>query len=91
MGALQTIMGILAGHSWWFVTTYLPNHAVPRLRHRNPFTVPLMWRALFNRGAPGTTAPSRTKVTSGVSVSRPLSANEAVRHRWGSGQRLGGE
>ncbi|BEI89600.1 uncharacterized protein CcaverHIS019_0209620 [Cutaneotrichosporon cavernicola] len=92
--ALLSVMGILTGHFWWFMTVYLPLHAPPHLRRPNPFTVPRWYRSLFQRRSRVTRTASVTKAT-GVTASGPsprfANANDAVRHRWGSGQRLGAE
>ncbi|BEJ12501.1 hypothetical protein CspHIS471_0209610 [Cutaneotrichosporon sp. HIS471] len=93
-GALLSLMGILTGHFWWFMTAYLPLHAPPHLRRPNPFTVPRWYRSLFQRRSRVTRTASVTKAP-GVTASGPsprfANANDAVRHRWGSGQRLGAE
>ncbi|WVQ98287.1 hypothetical protein IAU59_005410 [Kwoniella sp. CBS 9459] len=89
--ALGGITGVLAGHLWWFISTYLPLYAPTHLRRPNPLGTPLRFRSLF--------APSATTNSSGVRAYRPegsssatsnTEAAAAVRHRWGGGQRLGG-
>ncbi len=77
------------------MTVYLPLLAPPRLRRRNPFNVPRWYRSLFQRRTGAVrTASGPKNVAAGVTASGPqrfANANDAVRHRWGSGQRLGAE
>lgn len=72
----------------WFISTYLPRHAATRHRRPNPLQTPLYFRSFFpSRGRSSTS-------TTGFTASAPRNANdavEAVRHRWGSGNKLGGE
>jgi Derlin-2/3 len=100
---LGCMLGLLAGHLYWFATTYLPTQAPPRLRRANPFAVPAWFRRHFPRGSvagfsssSGSGSGSSARTTGraqGFTVSRPEGddAAAAVRHRWGSGQKLGGE
>jgi Derlin-2/3 len=99
-------MGILAGHVWWFCSSYLPLHAPANLKRSNPLRAPIRWKALFNDNAGrltrtswggmrqgGTTSVNNSSGSATALQSRPQDrseAVEAVRHRWGGGQKLGG-
>ncbi|KAK6903485.1 derlin-2/3 [Kwoniella mangroviensis CBS 10435] len=91
MKAMGGILGLLSGHLWWFISTYLPLHAPTHLRRPNPLAPPLRFRQLFRRNTPDRSAgfgayrpESRTTATA---ANDPAAA---VRHRWGGGHRLGG-
>ncbi|ORX35854.1 Der1-like family-domain-containing protein [Kockovaella imperatae] len=103
--ALNGLMGIIAGHAWWFCSTYLPDHAPTSVRRPNPLAMPLRFQALFrSRTRASTTTYGATRLGSGAGTrlgSQAASTSnttardnenvvEAMRHRWGSGQRLGG-
>ncbi|ODO07790.1 hypothetical protein I350_03369 [Cryptococcus amylolentus CBS 6273] len=45
--ALGGIVGLLAGHLWWFLFTYLPSHAPSHLRRANPLATPLFFKRQF--------------------------------------------
>ena len=100
--ALGGVMGLLAGHLWWFLSTYLPVHAPARIKRPNPLPPPVRFKALFSppsrssggawrtgaQNAGATFGSSGTGTARGPARPDPV---EAVRHRWGGGQRLGGE
>ncbi|KAK4684065.1 hypothetical protein P7C73_g6141, partial [Tremellales sp. Uapishka_1] len=98
--AIVGVLGIIAGHLWWYLSTYLPFHAPAHLRRRNPLPTPVRFRALFSPPASRTfssTSWGGTRVApaaSGASTARDTTASQsaadAVRHRWGGGQKLGG-
>ncbi|WVQ80228.1 hypothetical protein IAT38_002333 [Cryptococcus sp. DSM 104549] len=92
MKAMGGVIGLVAGHLWWFLSTYLPLYAPTRLRRKNPLATPARFRALFTHTRPVFhSTGSRLTASSGTSSARPDDAAQAVRHRWGGGQRLGGE
>ncbi|KAL7419131.1 hypothetical protein Q5752_005967 [Cryptotrichosporon argae] len=102
--ALGGLLGLLAGHIWWFISTYMPTYAPGRLRRPNPLATPRWFRSYFAGPAGGFTrtswggvrmAPAAGRTTGAstgqTSARAGQSAADAVRHRWGSGQRLGAE
>ncbi|WOO76960.1 Derlin-2 [Vanrija pseudolonga] len=94
-GFYAGLIGIIAGHLWWFISTYLPLHAPARLRRPNALGTPRWFRRLFV-GSGSSTAGRTTSFSGGITATdyrdnQAGSAAAAVRHRWGSGQRLGGE
>ncbi|KAK1921783.1 Der1-like family-domain-containing protein [Papiliotrema laurentii] len=92
--AIGGIMGVVAGHFWWFCSSFLPLHAPAHLRRSNPLQAPVRFRALFNPPVRPSFSASGATSTGTSSSRRPLGREdptEAVRHRWGGGQRLGGE
>ncbi|KAK8847622.1 hypothetical protein IAR55_005481 [Kwoniella newhampshirensis] len=92
MKASGGVIGVLAGHLWWFLATYLPLHAPTHLRRSNPLAPPSFFRGLFAPTSRSTFAvPGRTWVQTPAATTARPSPTEAVRHRWGGGQRLGGE
>ena len=80
----------------WFCSSYLPLHAPTAHRRPNPLATPIRFRALFapRRGNGSTYGPTPTSTSTASSTStqtrQTSDAVEAVRHRWGGGQRLGG-
>ncbi|ODN79416.1 hypothetical protein L202_03407 [Cryptococcus amylolentus CBS 6039] len=50
--ALGGIVGLLAGHLWWFLFTYLPSHAPSHLRRANPLATPLFFKRQFPASQP---------------------------------------
>jgi Derlin-2/3 len=109
--ALMGVIGLLAGHTWcvsspispstiadkyrWFLSTYLPLHAPPRVRRPNPLRTPIRFQALFPRssssGSGRMASGSGKPVAAGAAGQKRAEAVDAVRHRWGGGNRLGGE
>ncbi|WVR04820.1 hypothetical protein IAU60_001832 [Kwoniella sp. DSM 27419] len=85
--AMGGIMGVLAGHLWWFLSTYLPLHAPTHLRRANPLATPGRFKNQFANAT--RTSITSASTTGGTTTSRSGAAGE-VRHRWGGGQRLGG-
>ncbi|KAL1413266.1 hypothetical protein Q8F55_001021 [Vanrija albida] len=90
---LAGLLGVIVGHFWWFISTYLPLHAPARLRRPNALAAPRWFRRLFvARSGPTTRFSSGITATDyRANSTSNSSAAEAVRHRWGSGQRLGEE
>ncbi|EIW71044.1 hypothetical protein TREMEDRAFT_59988 [Tremella mesenterica DSM 1558] len=94
MKAISGLLGLFAGHLWWFLSSYLPVHAPVRLRRPNPLSTPNRFRSLFSSSSRPRTSGGYTVTppTRGTTTARPVQdAAEAVRHRWGGGSRLGGE
>ncbi|GFZ47970.1 hypothetical protein JCM24511_05717 [Saitozyma sp. JCM 24511] len=102
--ALGGLIGLLAGHLWWFLSIYLPTYAPTHVRRPNPLASPERFKAFFSAmpsRASTATSWGGTRVggsnrasaasTRTQSSQRPVTAADAVRHRWGGGQRLGGE
>lgn len=98
--ALACLVGLISGHVWWFFATFLPTQAPAHLRRPNPLRMRPWFRRLFATVAtrtggstrtPDTVAGRSTSVPAGFQVTRPREDNPAaeVRHRWGSGQKLG--
>lgn len=98
--ALACIVGLVAGHVWWFLSTYLPTQAPVHLRRQNPLRMRPWFRRLFvtvaaRTGAairtPTSAAGRSTSVPQGYQVTRPREEDPVaeMRHRWGSGQKLG--
>jgi Derlin-2/3 len=78
------------------MSIYLPKHAIPRHRRPNPLSTPSRFRRLFPRqGRMGQASAIQTRSTAtatGRQTAAPDSdAFQAARHRWGTGNRLGGE
>jgi Derlin-2/3 len=94
--ALGGVMGLMAGHLWWFLATYLPTQAPVHLRRANPLGMPPWFRRQFatRSNVTGSSGASTGRATAvgGVQVTAPRDDNAAaqVRHRWGSGNKLGG-
>ncbi|ODO08529.1 hypothetical protein L198_00259 [Cryptococcus wingfieldii CBS 7118] len=91
--ALGGIVGLLAGHLWWFLSTYLPSHAPSHLRRANPLATPLFFKRQFpaSQPMPQTVTGTGSGYTQATGHSTARSeASQAARHRWGGGQRLGG-
>ncbi|WWC68175.1 uncharacterized protein I206_102098 [Kwoniella pini CBS 10737] len=90
MKALGGVLGLLSGHLWWFIATYLPTFAPTHLRRPNPLAPPIWFCRLFGQppaqrtGYKSFTPEARSTATAATD---PVAA---VRHRWGGGQRLGG-
>ncbi|WWD21710.1 hypothetical protein CI109_106197 [Kwoniella shandongensis] len=91
MKALGGVIGILAGHLWWFLSNFLPLHAPTHLRRPNPLGTPSRFRSLFVSAPSSFASSGRTWAPTSSSTTARSPAAEAVRHRWGGGQRLGGE
>jgi hypothetical protein len=80
--------------SRWFISVYLPKQAIPRHRRPNPLSTPGRFRRLFPRQAgmgQASGVQSRATTTSRQASAPSSDAFQATRHRWGSGNRLGGE
>ncbi|WVF69561.1 hypothetical protein IAT40_004339 [Kwoniella sp. CBS 6097] len=93
MKALGGVIGVLAGHLWWFISSYLPLYAPTHLRRPNPLGTPTKFRQLFGPSSASTprSAGVRAYRPEGTSSATSQSdAATAVRHRWGGGERLGG-
>jgi Derlin-2/3 len=78
------------------MSIYLPKHAIHRHRRTNVLSTPSRFRRLFapsaGRGQASSIQTRMTATATGRETSGPSSeAFEATRHRWGSGNRLGGE
>ncbi|WVQ75807.1 hypothetical protein IAR50_005440 [Cryptococcus sp. DSM 104548] len=91
--AMGGLIGLLAGHLWWFLSTYLPIHAPSHLRRANPLATPLIFKRQFLASHPAHQTATNNGLnhsqTTGHSTARSDAA-QAARHRWGGGQRLGG-
>lgn len=83
--------------SRWFITVYLPTNAELRFKRPNPVVVPRWFRQLFNTRAATSNVPA-SKVQRAVPASTGIAATDyrpstevrdAVRHRWGAGNKLG--
>ncbi|KAI9636170.1 Der1-like family-domain-containing protein [Dioszegia hungarica] len=92
--ALCGLIGLLVAHAWWFLSTFLPLHAPTRLRRRNPLATPIRFQALFPRStstAFGSRSSGPVKApAAGPAGTARSEAVDAVRHRWGGGNKLGG-
>lgn len=81
----------------WFISVYLPLHAPARHRRSNPLDTPPYFRSLFRSSArPGFTSRSRiastsTSTAAGTGSRSSTDVTATLRHRWGNGNRLGGE
>ncbi|OCF33817.1 derlin-2/3 [Kwoniella heveanensis CBS 569] len=93
MKALGGVMGVLAGHLWWFISSYLPLYAPTHLRRPNPLGTPRRFRNLFTpSGNPQLAGVRAYRSEGSTSATSRSAAAAAVRHRWGGGgQRLGGD
>ncbi|WWC59706.1 uncharacterized protein I303_102268 [Kwoniella dejecticola CBS 10117] len=90
MKALGGILGLLSGHLWWFIATYLPLHAPTHLRRPNPLAPPIWFRRIFNAPSSQRTGFKAYRPEGSSTAASPTDPAAAVRHRWGGGQRLGG-
>ncbi|WVN87257.1 uncharacterized protein L203_102434 [Cryptococcus depauperatus CBS 7841] len=90
--AIAGVMGLLAGHLWWFIATYLPVYAPPQLRRQNPLSTPSFFRAFLSNERAATISVRKLSQarSQDISSSKSPAAQESVRHRWGGGQKLGG-
>ncbi|ADV24433.1 derlin-2/3 [Cryptococcus gattii E566] len=93
--AIGGVMGLLAGHLWWFLSTYVPLYAPSHLRHKNPLATPRFFKSWFlnnntNRRTFQTAGTSMQAQTSFATSSSRSEAAQEARHRWGGGQQLGG-
>lgn len=97
MKAIGGGVGLLAGHTWWFLSTYLPSHPNSRLRRANPLRAPAWFKGLFGKEDLTQTVRGqgfefrRGGMGAGVRREDGGSSATTTSHNWGGGgQKLGG-